>query len=488
LGKDLSRATDEIQFYEEAKRNSDSRDVVEPIAKFFFKYLGVLKTKEEGSSEVLELLVLENLFDGKETLRLVDIKIGEKTASANWKGKGYFRAMRQQLFDKGTNSSREGFRLEGFDGSPPSLNCLETFVEGIFKDKSSRACKKSRRLLYQGLSGNRIVHHLFDLHDSLEEHAGMFTVDEYLEIIMHETVKLLTQLAVGCHIVKFPQKWIGSSLALGFDCASLPSRANGEHEIRQSVICKIFDWGRSELNTTAIMKELSISEIEDRREVWDSYKSAMNSLSWITCNNYFGRFCCGKWDRVTFEIYDFDTLSHDDFMCRATIPVRNMERVKIPLTRRNGKGGGTISYAMEYKSCTNSSSRLSGSWKIKIYEAENLPNMDLSLFSSGTDAGMSDPFIIIKAESNDGRFNFEQVTKMVVDDLNPTWNEVLSLPVAKSNEECFAALQSVGLDCSHGEVSETLEDWSNRVKVLATKSVLSHYSTSTTVEEKNVLK
>ena len=107
IGKDLSRAVDEIAFYEEMLGivNSDNEECgLRDLLSFGFEYAGVLTAPEEGVEEgedaERELLVLRNLRDGCSTLRLLDIKMGERTASAGWHGKSWSHAHRQGLMDK----------------------------------------------------------------------------------------------------------------------------------------------------------------------------------------------------------------------------------------------------------------------------------------------------------------------------------------------------------------------------------------------------
>jgi len=40
---------------------------------------------------------------------------------------------------------------------------------------------------------------------------------EFLELVTGEMVKMLVRLMVACRQIKVPQKWIGSSVVLGFD-------------------------------------------------------------------------------------------------------------------------------------------------------------------------------------------------------------------------------------------------------------------------------
>ncbi len=463
IGKDLSRATDEVSFYEQVKSSSVSRDALGGVVEFLFPYLGILKTQEVGADagDDVDLLVLQNLHDGKEKLRLLDIKMGEKTASANWQGKSRLRAFKQRMFDQITNSAVEGYRLEGFDGSPPGLNSMETFMESMSEDKSSKTSKKSRRMLFQSLNGDEILRHLLDLHIGPEESEETYSTDEYLEIVMHEILKLLIKLSVCCDRVKVPQKWIGSSLAIGFDSGALPHRSMSEDEIRSGTIVRIFDWGRSELNNTEKMQELSDQEVKDRRSFWADYRKGVHTLSWIATKTYYNRFCCREWDMVTFTVYDFDALSDDDFMCEATVALKDVGRSNLPLTRKSGKDGGSLSYSIEWKPATSKESRLLGSWKVHIYEGKDLPNKDVSLKNNG---GTSDPYVVVKAKSNDQLFSFNQMTTVIQENVNPVFNETLSIPVAVSSEACRIALEYAGLNRSNTVVSDKFEEWVTRVE------------------------
>eukprot|EP00913_Durusdinium_trenchii_P007848 g7366.t1 len=112
IGKDLSRAGDELDFYEEVKhcRGLPIAAALWPLLDFTFDYAGI---------------VLQNLHCGRSRLRLLDVKIGQKTAQGGWRGKSHAAAYRQAIVDGHTNSSGEGFRLEGFDGQPSSLKSMD---------------------------------------------------------------------------------------------------------------------------------------------------------------------------------------------------------------------------------------------------------------------------------------------------------------------------------------------------------------------------
>jgi len=147
-------------------------------------------------------------------------------------------SLQAKKIDKTTNSAVEGYRLVDFDRSPETLKSIESFLESLSSDKSSKLNKKSRRMLYQKLTGDEFLQHLFDLHLGLVQTPESYTTHEYLEILMHEIFKLLCKLSVSCHLVKIPQKWIGSSLAIiGFDSGVLPPRSQSEDEYPQERNC-----------------------------------------------------------------------------------------------------------------------------------------------------------------------------------------------------------------------------------------------------------
>ncbi len=78
----------------------------------------------------------------------------------------------QTLIDKMTNSTYEGYCLEGFDGMPSALvsmnPLLETFGKlGIKSEKrlnDANVEKKSRRIMLQKMTSNDIFMHFTDLH------------------------------------------------------------------------------------------------------------------------------------------------------------------------------------------------------------------------------------------------------------------------------------------------------------------------------------
>jgi len=460
IGKDLSRAVDEIAFYEEMLSivNSDNEECgLRDLLSFGFEYAGVLTAPEEGVEEgedaERELLVLRNLRDGCSTLRLLDIKMGEKTASVGWHGKSWSHAHRQGLMDKTTNSYVEGFRLEGFDGRPETLVTMDPLMD-YDSAKSAKALKKASRMLLQHMDGREVVMHFLDLHQgptadndvNLEE---VYSNAELSELVFHEIVTRTAKLAAACNKVTVPQKWVGSSVALGYDSGTLPPRSKDEAAIRSTVLVNIFDWGRSELNTIEKMQTMPAKEQQDRQEFWNYYKGGMERLAWVAARTYLHRFAnADEWKEITLTIYDFDAMSKDDFMGTATVAVEDTDVSEIKLSNTKGKeSDATIAYSLHWRPCPTGS-RLKGTWRVGIKSAKNLPNMDQD--------SVSDPYCCIKATSTDGKHCFEQVTRVIPNDLNPVWDATLDLPIASDGDALKKALEDGKSGLGEGDLCALL--------------------------------
>merc|ERR1719191_636797 len=110
------------------------------------EYKGVAKCMCSMHDKTVQkdVLVMRNLMDGATKLRLLDLKMGEKTAEAGWKGKSAFAALRQGVVDALTNSEAEGFRLEGFDHPPKALLSMDPLLDfGGSQMFSGKALKKA---------------------------------------------------------------------------------------------------------------------------------------------------------------------------------------------------------------------------------------------------------------------------------------------------------------------------------------------------------
>ena len=120
-------------------------------------------------------------------------------------------------------------------------------------------------------------------------------------------------------------------------------------------------------------------------------------------------------------------------MGTATVAVEDTDDSEIKLCNNKGKeSDATITYSLHWRSCP-SGSRLKGTWRVGIKSAKNLPNMD--------EQSVSDPYCCVKATSADGRHCFEQVTRVIQNDLNPVWDATLDLPIASDADALKKALE-----------------------------------------------
>ena len=120
-------------------------------------------------------------------------------------------------------------------------------------------------------------------------------------------------------------------------------------------------------------------------------------------------------------------------MGTATVAVEDTEVSEIKLYNNKGKeSDATIAYSLHWRPC-QAGSRLKGMWRVGIKSARNLPNMD--------EVSVSDPYCCIKATSADGKHCFEQVTRVIHNDLNPVWDATLDLPIASDADALRKALE-----------------------------------------------
>lgn len=148
IGKDLARARDEVEFYERAFRLKDRAVAGWDILNYTLPYRGVVRAPTTVGEK--ELLLLRNARDQYKTCRMLDVKIGEVTAIGGWQGKGHFDAYLQQWLDGATNSAGQGFRLEGFDGMPTTMQSL--VVHALTDERTPVSEEVLERFLLQHMS------------------------------------------------------------------------------------------------------------------------------------------------------------------------------------------------------------------------------------------------------------------------------------------------------------------------------------------------
>lgn len=443
IGKDLSHAEDEVTFYEEALALKRQPGVagLGPLLSYTLEYAGVLTNTEETSAgeKKTELLVMRNLRCGSSKHRFLDIKIGQKTAQAGWQGKSRVAALRQSMVDGITNSSCEGFRLEGFDGRPPALESMDPLLD-LGMTGNAKMAKKALRVMLQRMPAAEMLLHWLDLHQEPSDVPNeklklQLCTTEVAEIVCHEAVRSLCGLAVACRRSPMPQKWIGSSVGLGFDSGSLPQRKGGEEEVRKSTLVCIFDWGRSELNTMNKHMQLSEKDQLDRGEFWRYYMGGIDRLAWEAARAYQHRFSCSKWSLLTFKVCDFDSMSENDFIGRLCVPVEETPETCADLNSKDGnhvvgdygwRGSATLTYSITWRPFPQPS-RMKGAWRVHLIRAQHLPRQDKMQLRT-----TSDPMCEITACAADpkGLLCLRQVSSVKVQHLDPEWGETFDLPVA----------------------------------------------------------
>jgi len=305
--------------------------------------------------------------------------------------------------------------------------------------------RKGKRFQLQSMKGQEIFMHFLDLHLEDFEDKDKIERSEYAEILLHEFVKQLTKLFTSCQNLPVPQMWLGSSVALGFDSGVLPSKIDEHCSIRKSVLVNIFDWGRSEFNTMKNFDTLSQNDQLRRNKYWNFYKTGIANLGLNAALEYKNRFGTKQWIEIKIDIFDFDLLGKDDILGSVTIPV---EETAMKVLQLGNKRKGTLTYSMSWHPFDVS--RLCGVWKVKMIQANELPNKDGPF-------GTSDPYCMLTARSEGGLHHSRQCTTVKANILNPVWNEEFEFPISNiENEFLNDALVDGGLDLPH-EGGENLE-------------------------------
>eukprot|EP00536_Pseudo-nitzschia_multiseries_P000669 jgi/Psemu1/179196/e_gw1.8.227.1 len=462
IGKDLSHAEDERDFYLQILRirskaasehdDTKKRDLIEGIGlleSFMFNYLGVLRAKTsdcDGNDGICDLLVMRNLRNKHTSFRMLDLKIGEKTAQAGWKGKSRLRAMKHHLMDGLSNSASEGYRLAGFDGCPEVFDSMDPLIDILTDENISNND-------HDNTEQKSVFRYFLDLH--MEESTSLTLTDRYsptevTEIIAHELMSKLVSLAKTCHRVTIPQKWIGSSVAVAYDAGFFPNRSS------TAVTVRIFDWGRSELLDAERFETLTSEDKMDRNHFWDLYRAGLDRLSYNAARFYYNQFANPRgWTKVVIQVMDFDSMTPDDYIGSVEISLPKLsdtqgitalkENKPYKLTGVVASAFGSTLYCsivwMEYPP----NSRLEGVWRVSIDKAKNLPPMDISR--------TSDPYCVVMAcdvdKSSLRGHHFHQQTCIKASNLNPEWGETIDIPVCRKDNDSslLSTLIGNGISC-----------------------------------------
>merc|ERR1711963_1129688 len=187
--------------------------------------------------------------------------------------------------------------------------------------------------------------------------------------------------------IPVPQMWIGSSLALACEGEKLPERRRALDVLASRSVpglarVHVFDWGRSELNTEANHAQMSEDEQLMRKWYWDIWQRGAFRVFYESVvlyrRQFTSRLLCPE-ATVTLDVWDYDTMTENDHIGSATLPLMptygpltlNLQR------RRTGKSlKSTIEVEISNLQLP-AVSRLSQAWRATVRRVNNLPRMDV---------------------------------------------------------------------------------------------------------------
>mmetsp|Transcript_48431 Transcript_48431/g.122187 ORF Transcript_48431/g.122187 Transcript_48431/m.122187 type:complete len:1110 (-) Transcript_48431:2-3331(-) len=405
IGKDLARAKDEVAFYEAAKGLQGAAGW--ELLKWMTPYMGVCRADchvvQGKPPQLVDVMLLRNGRDGYTTCRMLDIKMGQVTAVAGWQGKSAVSAWLQaNTVDALTNSSGQGFRLEGFDSPPEALMSYQDFLTHGDVASLAAGAKKVRRFCLQNLKASQFISFFLDLHGTSsssyakakgkatssaapEPESGRLSQVETQELVLLSCIEELSHFLAACRKAPAPQQWIGSSVMLCFDSGSRPAREVLTRGSRAWGCARvhIFDWGRSELNTAAMHARLEDDKKAERQKYWGYYCGAVAMLLYDCCNLYVRRFWHAK-ESLALTVWDKDKdFMPDTFVGLCTVPLAETGEEQ---TLVDWKGGSVKSGMLRTTQSSlaitvkprqlDADSRLRDCWTVKVHGASNLPCKD----------------------------------------------------------------------------------------------------------------
>jgi len=294
VGKDLAHASDEIEFYEKLRTATGSDNRWSNFAEIAMDCPGVCqiicRDPKDSLVQLRSLLLLENLRNGFNKMRLCDVKLGAETSVACWKGKSRLHAWKNARVDQRTNSLAEGFRLEGMELPP---RAIEEWLEAVNANKGSMrrnfiSDKAAKRFFLQRLRAHEFLAAWLDVSalgagSELHTHGAVWASVEQVGQLLQRIIDL-----------PVPQQWIGSSLAVGMESGTISKKPK--------VTIKVFDWGRAELNSKADHEALTQDQRKERVRYWRQYVRAVCRFYWELCRVAAHRCCCRAWCAFVFEL------------------------------------------------------------------------------------------------------------------------------------------------------------------------------------------
>lgn len=331
IGKDFGRTADEFDFYQKMKAAAMSERCWYDFARIAVECPGVVHLqckvpvkKDDGAASPTPqtdksappdccnrpLLLLENLNSGFKKMRLIDLKLGEETAVAGWKGKSRMRAQVNGIVDSMTNSTAEGFRLEGIDNPP---NCLEQYLQLNSKFLTNQSYagaflneKRARRWCMQRLRGSDVLNYWLALQEDepdtsrrrrteseLEQKISV-TKEQHVHQAIWQTLDHVGKVLETVLAIPVPQMWIGSSLGVMLE--------TGEISQTPLVKVKVFDWGRSDMTLAGEYMRLSPTEKKDRVTHWRMYLRSLLRFQFELLRLAAHRCCCRQWTAIVCDL------------------------------------------------------------------------------------------------------------------------------------------------------------------------------------------
>lgn len=467
VGKDLARSRDEVIFYEQALKQIDRDEKAWDILKWTLDYGGIcrapaIKTKD-GKPEEVDVLLIRNARDSFTCCRLLDIKVGVKTAVAGWQGKSAWAAFRQACVDSHTTSAAQGFRLEGFDNPPYTLRTFEALIEQGNSLKVAASVKQLLRFNLQRMTAVEFLPFFLDLHglplgDTSYPPTTHLSRAEHQELVLLSCIEELAGFVAACRQVPVPQQWIGSSVMMCFDSESRPTRKSVKEAAetpfaiggaRKIARVNIFDWGKSVLNFEHMHSNLLTDEKCQRTKYWGYYCGGIAKLLYDCCFLYVSRF----WHKprsIVFALWDKDRYSENDFIGYVAMPFQATTQSKSVVKKLSGevvKSGiissaeTTLQVSLTKAPWSPDASRLKNGWIARVECASHVPRMD---YTSGTDSFVEvvtlpddEKSIAEMLKEKPGTVSFlvtegSHCTTLVIDGKNPKWSDEFELATLKT--------------------------------------------------------
>jgi len=352
VGKDLSHASDEIDFYESLRIAADQDSRYASLTEMTMDYPGICrlfcKDPKEDKLAVRLLLLLENLWNGYDKMRLVDVKMGAETSVACWKGKSRLHAWKNARVDQRTNSLVEGFRLEGMECPP---RAIQDRIDAV-----NQGSNRMRAKIISGKAAKRFLLQRLRAHEFLAAWCDVSALGPGSEHHAHGAIWAAVEqvgklLRVACDL-PVPQQWIGSSIAMGLEVGKLSKTPH--------VTVKVFDWGRAELSSVAQFEALAPDQKKERWRFWRQYIRACSRFYWELCRIATHRCCCCSWTAFVFELrIEPVSIVRAALLGKTTSEVRGVGLFQLPATGIKGGSASIVLPLVAPKGVTNPASNKS---------------------------------------------------------------------------------------------------------------------------------